>query len=238
MAWAMCLKATIKRWYRVGLDWDWFRAEVESVLKPGDVLLDAGAGEGRWGDHFPETQYITLDNKVGDANWDYSRIQLEADLNEHIPMDDASVNVIICIQVLEHLSNPHQALREMARVLKPGGHVFITTPFSAHEHQIPYDFYRYTRYGLRYLAEQAGLEPVLIEPMGGYFMLLREQICYFHANRFYAGHPVLAALSWPFRQVIKFWNLAVMPPILYALDKLDTERIHTMGYTLHAQKPL
>jgi SAM-dependent methyltransferase len=234
----MSISGRIKRWYRVGLDWDWFLGEVRAVLKPGDVLLDAGAGEGKWAVHFPECQYIGLDAKVGDASWDFSGIQLEADLNREIPLESDSVDAIISIQVLEHLSHPQQALREMARVLKPGGHIFLTTPFSAPEHQQPYDFYRYTRYGLRHLCEQAGLEVLEIRPMGGYFMLLREQLCYFHAPAFYQAYPILNALTWLPRQALKFWNLAVMPPLLYALDKLDREQTHTIGHAVRARKPL
>jgi ubiquinone/menaquinone biosynthesis C-methylase UbiE len=231
------LSNTIKRWYRVGLDWEQFTQQVRAVIKPGDVLLDAGAGECKWAEHFPECKYIGLDLKVGDATWDFSHVQLEADLNKEIPLDDASVDVIISIQVLEHLSNPQQALKEMARVLKPGGHLFLTTPFSYQEHQQPYDFYRYTRYGLKHLIEQGGLEPCRIQPMGGYFMLLREQLSYFHAKQFYQKHTIANIISWLPRQAIKFWTLGCMPPILYALDRLDTEQIHTLGHVVHAQKP-
>jgi SAM-dependent methyltransferase len=226
-----------KRWYRSGLDWDWFTSEIRKVIKPGDTLLDAGAGECQWAKIFPDCRYIALDNKVGDSNWDYSKVHITADLNDHIPMDDNSVDVIICIQVLEHLNSPLRALQEMQRVLKPGGYLFMTTPFSYMEHQQPYDFYRYTRYGLKYLIENAGMMPENIAPMGGYFLLLRDQLMHFHHSRFYSHHVLLSLLSWLPRQVIKFWNLAVMPPILYALDKLDREKIHTLGHSVIARKP-
>lgn len=234
----MRLPRFMQRWYRTGLDWGWYLAEVRQVIRPGDTLLDAGAGECKWAEHFPECHYIGLDYKVGDPAWDFSRVQIEANLNEHIPLEDSSVDLIISIQVLEHLSDPHVAMREMARVLKPGGHLFLSTPFFYHEHQQPYDFYRYTRYGLRHLVEQAGLQVDYVTPMGGYFMLMREQLAYMHNSRFFRHLPVgLKLLLWPVRQLVKFWNLAVMPPVLYCLDKLDQDREFTIGHTTHAVKP-
>lgn len=235
----MSINKTIQRWYNVGLDWEWFLGEVNNALKPGDKLLDAGAGECKWAEHFPEAEYIGLDYKVGDEEWDFSRVMIEADLNDKIPMDDNAVDVIISIQVLEHLNNPKQAMKEMARVLKPGGHLFMTTPFSYQEHQQPYDFYRYTRYGLQYLIDEAGLDADYIKPMGGYYLMLREKLQYFHDSRFF-GHanPFLKLLLLPVKIISKLLNVLILPPILYHLDKLDDKQEFTLGHTIHAVKPI
>jgi SAM-dependent methyltransferase len=226
----------LQKYYAVGLDWDWFLKEVQSVIKPGNTLLDAGAGECKWRDNFTDCNYISLDYKVGDRSWDYRHIDIEADLNKEIPMPDESVDIVISIQVLEHLSNPQQALKELSRVLRPGGHIFLTTPFAYQEHQQPFDYYRYTRYGMQYLLEQANLSPLLIQPMGGYFMLLREYLSHFHTPVFYKHSPGLQILSWLPLQLIKILNLAILPPILYFLDSLDTEQTFTLGHIVHAQK--
>ncbi len=233
----MCLKTMIANAYHVGLDWNWFIQEVNQVLQPGDKLLDAGAGECKWREHFPQAEYIGLDYKVGDPTWDFSQVMIEADLNDHIPMPDNSVDVVVSIQVLEHLSNPQQAVKEMTRVLKPGGHLFMTTPFCQHEHQQPYDFYRYTQFGLQHLCGQAGLNVNYIKPMGGYFMLLREQLTHAHHSRFFMGNPLLNLLSWLPRQLVKLLTLGILPPILTTLDGLDKTPTLTLGYTTHAIKP-
>lgn len=62
---------------------------------------------------------------------------------------DHSVDVFFCIEVLEHIKNPFNAITEIKRVLKPGGLIIGSTPFIFPIHDEPYDFYRYTKYGLK-----------------------------------------------------------------------------------------
>ena len=72
------------------------------------------------------------------------------------PFDTASYDGVICNQVLEHVFNPDQFLREIARVLKAGGNVLLTVPFVWDEHEQPYDYARYSSFGLRSLLERNG----------------------------------------------------------------------------------
>lgn len=62
-----------------------------------------------------------------------------------------SVDIFFCMEVLEHVKNPFNAIKEIQRVLKPGGIIIGSTPFVFPIHDEPYDFYRYTKYGLRNL---------------------------------------------------------------------------------------
>lgn len=81
-----------------------------------------------------------------------------------LPFKDNSFDSLVSFQVMEHLPEPLNFLCESYRVLRPGGYLLLTTPFMWGEHETPYDFYRYTRYGLRYLAQKAGYEVVTIIP--------------------------------------------------------------------------
>ncbi|MGE5500015.1 MAG: class I SAM-dependent methyltransferase [Syntrophothermus sp.] len=81
-----------------------------------------------------------------------------------LPFKSRAFDSAVSFQVMEHLPEPLEFLKENFRVLKPGGYLLITTPFMWGEHEAPYDFYRYTRYGLKYLAEKAGYEVVSIIP--------------------------------------------------------------------------
>jgi len=81
-----------------------------------------------------------------------------------IPFENDSFGLVISTQVLEHVPSPAMLIREMVRVLKPGGILILTLPFVYPEHEIPYDFFRFTRYGIEALLEENGLTLQLLEP--------------------------------------------------------------------------
>lgn len=73
-----------------------------------------------------------------------------------LPFRDGSFDGVLCNQVLEHVFTPEQFLRELLRVLAPGGRLVLTVPFAWGEHEQPHDAARYTSFGLRDLLERAG----------------------------------------------------------------------------------
>jgi len=77
-----------------------------------------------------------------------------------LPFEDGSFDSLITNQVFEHVFNPHEFLDEVCRVLKPGGNMLITAPLVWDEHEQPYDFARYTSFGMRSMLEQHGFEVV------------------------------------------------------------------------------
>src|SRR5690606_29940369 len=72
----------------------------------------------------------------------------------------ASFDHALCNQVLEHVFNPNEFLSEIARVLKPGGNLLLTVPFAWDEHEQPYDYARYSSFGLKHLLQENGFEIV------------------------------------------------------------------------------
>ena len=132
--------------------------------------MDAGAGECPHAPLFAHTHYVRLDRGIGDKAWDYSKIEVLGDISD-LPFHDGSFDAVINIQVLEHLKEPGIGISEMARVLKPGGQLILTTVQCWEIHQHPNDFFRYTRYGLTYLFDKAGLES-RVEALGGLFWLI------------------------------------------------------------------
>jgi ubiquinone/menaquinone biosynthesis C-methylase UbiE len=66
------------------------------------------------------------------------------------------VDAVLSTQVLEHVADPLSVLAEFFRVLKPDGRLWLTAPFVWYLHEEPYDYYRFTSHGLRFLLERAG----------------------------------------------------------------------------------
>ena len=106
--------------------------------------------------------------------WNYSGLDVVGDLGQ-LPFCAGTFDLALCLEVLEHLPEPQQALTELARVLRSGGRLNFSVPMSWHQHQKPHDYYRYTSFGLRYLLDRAGFDVCELRPTGGYFWFLSIQ---------------------------------------------------------------
>ncbi|MFY9074517.1 methyltransferase type 11 [Malaciobacter mytili] len=73
---------------------------------------------------------------------------IDADIKE-LPFENNSFDTVILTQVLEHIDNPFKALEEIKRVLKKDGILILSVPFIYQAHATPYDFYRFSEYGLK-----------------------------------------------------------------------------------------
>ena len=155
-------------------------------------MLDAGAGEGQYARHFARQRYCGVDLAVGDAAWDYSRLDAVADLTA-LPFRDAALSTPRCTSSPSSTcASRARALAEMARWLAPGAPLLVAAPHEWEVHQAPHDYFRYTRYGLAYLLEKAGLEVREMRAAGGYFRLLARRLL--NGLQFFSGGCALAGL--------------------------------------------
>jgi SAM-dependent methyltransferase len=136
------------------------------ATEPGMLVLDAGAGRGPYRTLFTHARYETAD--FAQLSTNYTDLDYVCNLAD-IPVEDERFDRVLFNQVLEHIDDPSVVLAELHRVLKPGGKILCSCPLFFHEHQRPYDFFRYTKYGLRHLFEQAGFEVERIRWLEGYF---------------------------------------------------------------------
>ena len=82
------------------------------------------------------------------------------------PVPDASVDVVLCTETLEHVPDPPAFLAEAFRCLRPGGRLLLTVPFAARWHYIPHDYWRFTPSGLDRLLSAAGFARVAVFARG------------------------------------------------------------------------
>lgn len=214
-----------------------FVAEIAADLPADCIVVDAGAGEGHYAHHFGRQRYYAIDLAAGDASWDYSRLAARADLLNW-PLRDGSVDVVVTTQTLEHLPDPARFLREVGRVLAPGGKLFLTAPQGFKEHQEPFDFFRYTRFALDMLCRQAGLEPDFVRPQGGYFRLIGDRIQPFY--RYAWSDPQRyrwKLLLRPLYPLVKLLCTVIVPLACLLLDPLESKRQHSVGYEVGATRP-
>jgi SAM-dependent methyltransferase len=127
------------------------------------VILDAGCGDMQYQKYAINNIYLGVDFGKVYKYYPHGSF-INADLAD-IPIESNTVDLIWCIQVLEHIRNPSEVLDELYRVAKEKTKLIITLPFIYQEHEIPYDSYRYTRYGVRYLLEKSNWKIVKIEPL-------------------------------------------------------------------------
>lgn len=104
--------------------------------------LDLGCGNAPGADDFP--------NRIGMDIARASGAHVIADAH-FLPFPPGTFDTILCSEVLEHLTDPERAVREMARVLASGGKLVLTTPFVYPIHEAPHDYRRFTFYGLKRL---------------------------------------------------------------------------------------
>jgi SAM-dependent methyltransferase len=148
-----------------------FIQKAAASVPPGSMVLDAGAGENtQYENYFANQKYESADN-TGDAE----SVTYICDLAA-LPMADNRYDMILCTQVLEHVPRPEAVLGELFRVLKPGCKLWLSAPVFYEEHLQPYDFYRYTRFGLVHLFENAGFQIDEFFELEGYYGTLSYQL--------------------------------------------------------------
>lgn len=120
--------------------------------------LDVGCGQKPYSSLFQTTEYIGMEIDTPQNRQD-KRADVFYD-GKSFPFDAERFDSAIIFQVLEHVFNPDEFLAEVHRVLAPGGALLLTIPFVWDEHEQPFDYARYSSFGLRHLLEKHGFEIV------------------------------------------------------------------------------
>jgi SAM-dependent methyltransferase len=143
-----------------------------------------------------------------------------------LPFGEGSFATVLCAQVLEHVPEPGQVMGEIGRVLCRGGHLILTAPHIWGVHEEPHDYFRFTGFGLAHLARRAGLEPVEVRPLAGYWVTAGARFCY------YLQHFDRGPLALLVRPLYAGVQLAA-----WALDRLHRVEGDAWNFLLVARKP-
>ena len=143
------------------INWQ-IKSELKNFLLnyKNNKILDFGCGDTRYKKFIEENnEYIGVDSKTtgfenskkfADFYWD----------NQTLPFEDEKFDVIICTEVLDDIEDIDTTTLELKRVLKKNGKIFITMPFLFGEHDIPYDFRRFTSFGIKKFFEKQNFKVV------------------------------------------------------------------------------
>ena len=193
-----------------------------ALLPLEGFVLNVGAGKTRI-----DARVRNLDIREG-PNIDY------VGRAESIPLGDQVVDLVITQETLEHVADPVTAIREITRVLKPGGRLYLQVPFTIGYHPGPTDFWRFTREGIVALAESSGLEchemGRVVGPSTGFYRIAVEHFAILGSL---PAHPLYIPLK------------AFFAVILYPLKWLDILTLRSPqadrimgGYYVLASKPI
>lgn len=207
-----------------------------ATVPTGSRVLDIGAGTCPYRSLFAHCDYRTHDFmqyegvKLG-GTAEYGKIDYVSDVAA-IPAPDNFFDVILCTEVLEHVPEPIEALREMSRLLRPGGRLFVSAPLGSGLHQLPYHYYGgYTPGWYQHFGTTFGLDIKEISPNGGFFKLLAQEC---------------ARVAWtlPSHQHLHGEHLRdvqqlfgdLLPRYLFGLEEQQMISQFTVGYHVEAVK--
>jgi SAM-dependent methyltransferase len=238
------LRAALNRIYRFNkYERDVWVAKQAALVPNGSLVLDIGAGSCPYRALFSHCVYKTQD--FGELNDEqlrgrqgYGEIDYRCDATS-IPLDNDSIDAVLCTEVIEHVPEPIRVIHEIGRILRPGGRLIITAPLGSGLHQVPHHYYGgYTPFWYRRFLADAGFTDIDIEENGRFFKFFAQEFLRFVQRSSPAQLPagLLTKIVWT-----PFWFLwaasaVLFTPVFHALDKHDSARDFTVGYHVSAVK--
>ncbi|MBA64831.1 MAG: hypothetical protein CMG55_03415 [Candidatus Marinimicrobia bacterium] len=189
------------------------------------ICLDVGCGDMPYKKYILKVvdQYDTLDFKAHVPD-----IKYVGDVQDMNCIKNDTYDTVVSFEVLEHVNNPFVAVSEIKRVLKSNGIFILTVPHLSRLHDMPHDYYRYTKFGLKSLLNQNGFKVLEILPRGGLFSFLGHQFSNIFLSIFW-HIPIIKDIAF----FINKWFCVLLS---YFLDKhLDKNKLFALGYTVVAK---
>lgn len=202
--------------------------DVRGVLTPKNIrgdVLDAGAGKLPYR-HLVRplaTTYQSLDLQKTHAELDHV-----GDI-QAMPLPSERFDTVVSFEVLEHVPDPEKALREIFRVLRPGGKLVMSVPHLFYLHNEPNDYFRYTKYGLRILLDRAGFRVETVMPSGGLFSFLQGMVA-----TVIVGVTYTIPIVWPIAFTLNKWTSLFCS---WLDEHTDKKKLFALHFIAVAEKP-
>lgn len=196
--------------------YDWLKNVALNEAK--GVLLDYGCGGQPYRQLFSSrvTRYIGADV----AQSRNTKVDIDLVPGHSVALPDQSVDTVLSTQVLEHVPDFNFYLSDCWRLLKPHGVLILTVPMQWRHHEVPYDFWRFTRHGITHALSHHGFTIKDLTPCGGVYALIG-QIWLSHLNE--RGYNRARVYKWVSR--LALW-----------LDRKNPDLDDTLNWMCIAQK--
>lgn len=187
----------------------------------GDLVVDLGCGQQPYREYFAGfVRYLGLDRPGMPDTGEVVDVFADA---ADLPLTSSIADAVICTEVMEHVPDPRRMLADVHRVLRPGGALVLSVPFTWHIHDEPYDYWRFTEYGLHRILEESGFEVEDLRAVNGYLGANLQSQCYvlLATGRL---RPLFRPLIWGLQRLAK------------SLRRFDRNSRATSNYVVRARK--
>jgi len=205
------------------------------------ILLDLGCGDSPYRDLIKDKidYYIGLNffqDEIKDKNQSYVNIIAKG---EKLPFNDNSIDTVLCTEVLEHVPEPEIIIEEIRRVLKKKGFIILSVPQVWYLHHKPYDYWRFTKFGLEYLIKKHNFGIIKIESRGNFWLTVAQMFNYYFEYSFSSLPKKKFSMSYFMHMIIRTLRKYIFALCYYLfsfLDKFDKVNLDTLGYLAVARK--
>ena len=158
---------------------DWIK-EIASTIPENSMIIDISSGNRPYKHLFEHCNYFSHEFEGNDEILDEFRGEKEkttkhdyyGDIN-NLPIEDEKFDYVLCTEVLEHVPEPLESMKELTRICKKGGYIIITAPFTSGIHQEPYHFYAGFSPGFyKYVEKKNDLKIMDFQSQGDFFKLM------------------------------------------------------------------
>ena len=194
-------------------------------------VLDIGCGNKPYANLFQgkATEYVGCDIIQSNLN----KVDVLCPANK-IPLADGDFDTAFSTQTIEHVEDHQGLVNEAFRLSKPGAYFILAGPMYWTLHEEPYDFFRFTKHGFKYILEKAGFEVIETNSNGGMWTMAGQTYLHAIANS-KSKHFFIRTSRWFFYKLRLCW---FVNSFFAWLDKVDYNTISTINYVMVARKPL